>query len=199
MPILPADKGALDNNTTGNRNTAIGYLADVATGNLENATAIGTYARVASSNAIVLGAVKGVNSFPYNTNVGIGTISPDTSAMLDLTSTERGVLFPRMTQAQRTAIPKPATGLLVYQTDGAEGFYFYRSTGTPGWVALSVVEPSAIVGKSPSGSASVALAKMVQEQQVFIDRQAAELKSLRDQVEQLSKAVQTFSNHPQKQ
>ncbi|HET6400477.1 MAG TPA: hypothetical protein VFH95_03675 [Candidatus Kapabacteria bacterium] len=50
-------------------------------------------------------------------NVGIGTTAPDASALLDLTSTSRGLLIPRMTEAQKLAISSPATGLLVYETD----------------------------------------------------------------------------------
>lgn len=71
--------------------------------------------------------------------IGIGTTTPNTSAALDITSTNRGLLIPRMTQAQKTAIATPATGLLIYQTDGASGFWFYNgatwqpfSSGT-GW------------------------------------------------------------------
>jgi hypothetical protein len=46
--------------------------------------------------------------------VGIGTVTPDSSAMLDVRSTNKGFLMPRLTTAQRTAIASPATGLLVY-------------------------------------------------------------------------------------
>jgi hypothetical protein len=53
---------------------------------------------------------------------------------LDLSSTTKGFLLPRMTSAQRTAIATPATGLMVYQTDGTEGLYIYKSTG---WVLNS--------------------------------------------------------------
>ena len=48
---------------------------------------------------------------------------PDPSAMLDVKSTDKGLLAPRMTLAQRDAISSPATGLLIYQTDEEEGFY----------------------------------------------------------------------------
>lgn len=47
------------------------------------------------------------------------------SSVLDVKSTSKGMLVPRMTQAQRTAIATPAEGLLVYQTDGSRGFYYY--------------------------------------------------------------------------
>jgi hypothetical protein len=59
-------------------------------------------------------------------NVGIGTNTPNNSSILDLTSTTRGFLAPRMTGAERIAIATPAQGLLVYQTDAPSGFYFYN-------------------------------------------------------------------------
>lgn len=58
--------------------------------------------------------------------VGIGVIPPDNSAMLDVKSTVSGILIPRMTQAQRIAILTPATGLLVYQTNATTGFWYYN-------------------------------------------------------------------------
>jgi hypothetical protein len=61
--------------------------------------------------------------------IGINTNTPNISAALDITSTTTGVLFPRMTAAQRTAIATPAVGLMVYQTDATEGLYVYKSTG----------------------------------------------------------------------
>lgn len=61
-------------------------------------------------------------------NVGIGTKNPDPSALLDLSSTTKGLLLPRMTQAQRDAIKNPVAGLIVYQTDQAIGTYTYNGT-----------------------------------------------------------------------
>ena len=58
----------------------------------------------------------------------------DASAMLDVSSTNQGVLVPRMTQTLRDAITTPATGLLIYQTDGTAGFYVYSGTS---WTAIS--------------------------------------------------------------
>lgn len=70
--------------------------------------------------------------------IGIGTNTPDASAILDVTSTTQGILIPRMTQTERIAIISPATGLLVYQTDVTAGFYYYNGTtwstfGSSGW------------------------------------------------------------------
>ncbi|MCX6316862.1 MAG: hypothetical protein NTW29_06210 [Bacteroidetes bacterium] len=67
-------------------------------------------------------------------NVGIGTASPDASAVLDISSNTKGFLTPRMTLAQKNAISAPATGLLVYQTDGTTGFYYYNGSQ---WILLS--------------------------------------------------------------
>lgn len=62
---------------------------------------------------------------------------PDNSAMLDITSNNRGLLIPRMTEAQKNAIVQPATGLLIYQTDLDSGFYYNQgSSGSPDWIAL---------------------------------------------------------------
>ena len=49
--------------------------------------------------------------------VGIGTSSPASSSQLDVTSTTKGLLPPRMTTSQRNAISSPATGLQIYNTD----------------------------------------------------------------------------------
>ncbi|MBI3259820.1 MAG: hypothetical protein HYZ54_10155, partial [Ignavibacteriae bacterium] len=63
-------------------------------------------------------------------NVGIGTKNPDQSAVLDLSiellSSPKGFLTPRMTSLQKNSILAPTTGLLIYQTDGASGFYYYN-------------------------------------------------------------------------
>ncbi len=69
-------------------------------------------------------------------NVGINSdnSTPAASAILDVKSTDKGVLIPRMTEAQRNLIASPATGLLIYQTDGTDGFYFYNGTA---WTSLS--------------------------------------------------------------
>jgi Chaperone of endosialidase len=54
---------------------------------------------------------------------------PNASAMLDVKSSSRGLLVPRMTQAQRNAITSPATGLMIFQTN--ETPFYYYNAGTP--------------------------------------------------------------------
>jgi hypothetical protein len=61
--------------------------------------------------------------------VGIGVKIPHSSSMLEVVSTTKGTLLTRMTQVQRLAIKTPAIGLLVYQTDGVDGFYYFSKTG----------------------------------------------------------------------
>jgi len=70
-------------------------------------------------------------------SVGIGTSAPSASSILELNSTTRGFLPPKMTAAQRAAISSPAVGLVVYQTDSTEGLWIYTSAN--GWKALAIV------------------------------------------------------------
>jgi hypothetical protein len=64
--------------------------------------------------------------FAQKDNVGIGTTSPDASAVLDIQSSNKGLLIPRMSLDQRKSVNRPATGLMIYQTDEKAGFYFYN-------------------------------------------------------------------------
>ncbi|HEU4606567.1 MAG TPA: hypothetical protein VFS31_00560, partial [Chitinophagaceae bacterium] len=68
-------------------------------------------------------------------NVGINTdgSAPDASAALDIQSTGKGLLIPRMTTAQRTTIVSPATGLLVFDTNTGS-FWYYSGIA---WMNLS--------------------------------------------------------------
>lgn len=76
--------------------------------------------------------------------VNISGNPPDSSAMLDVQSTMKGFLPPRMTQVQRTAIAAPTAGLLVYQTDGSEGLYYFTGAN---WVSVT---SSGIGANSPA-------------------------------------------------
>ncbi|MFY7886600.1 MAG: hypothetical protein ACOVOV_17335, partial [Dolichospermum sp.] len=67
--------------------------------------------------------------FESTKNVGIDEVaaaasfSDVASAKLFVNSTTKGFLPPRMTETQKNAISTPATGLVIYQTDGTEGLY----------------------------------------------------------------------------
>jgi hypothetical protein len=68
--------------------------------------------------------------------LGIGNLSPNASAKLQVDSTTQGFLPPRMTAAQRTAIASPAEGLIVYQTDSVIGLYIYANAT---WRTLGMI------------------------------------------------------------
>jgi len=59
--------------------------------------------------------------------IGIGTTSPNPSAILEIVSNTTGILIPRLTTAQRNAIGSPATGLLIYNTN-TNSFDYYDGT-----------------------------------------------------------------------
>lgn len=65
--------------------------------------------------------------------VGIGTNAPDASAQLEILSTSKGLLIPRMSLAQRNEINNPANGLLIYQIVNSPGFYYFNNGS---WVKL---------------------------------------------------------------
>jgi hypothetical protein len=67
--------------------------------------------------------------------VGIGTVTPEPSSMLDVSSTTQGMLAPRMTTTQKNAIVLPADGLMVYDTT-LKALSYYNSTAA-GWSTLS--------------------------------------------------------------
>ena len=60
--------------------------------------------------------------------IGVAATDVDASAQLEVKSTNKGLLIPRMTASQKAAISSPANGLLVYQTDGTSGFYYYNGS-----------------------------------------------------------------------
>ena len=71
----------------------------------------------------------------YNdgSNVMIGTDQVDNSSALTVAASDKGILIPKLTQAQRDAIVSPSTALLIFQTDQTPGFYYFDGVE---WVGL---------------------------------------------------------------
>lgn len=78
-------------------------------------------------------------SFSINAQVGINTTTPDATSILDITSTEKGLLIPRMLVTERDAIVSPAEGLQIYNTtnktldifiDGAWKSFAYQTSSS---------------------------------------------------------------------
>jgi hypothetical protein len=66
-------------------------------------------------------------------SVGIGTTTPNSSAQLDVTSTTKGMLIPRMAEAEKTAILSPVQGLMIFNTT-TNSFQYYNGVS---WVNIS--------------------------------------------------------------
>jgi len=85
---------------------------------------------------IVLTLILLANSAMFGQNIAITDddgYSAHSSAMLDVKSDSKGLLIPRLTTIQRTTIPSPATGLLVFDTSESV-FYYYNGAE---WINLS--------------------------------------------------------------
>jgi FG-GAP repeat len=61
--------------------------------------------------------------------------SADPSSIMDVSSTTKGLLVPRMTETQKNQIASPSNGLMVFQTDGTSGFYYFESN-TNSWKTM---------------------------------------------------------------
>lgn len=83
--------------------------------------------------------------------VGIGTIAPDGSAVLDLNSTDKGFLLPRMTTVQRDQILGPANGLMIYNTTGNHVEVNSGTPELPAWTVSNGNSEPAIFSVTVSG------------------------------------------------
>jgi hypothetical protein len=91
-------------------------------------------------------ASAGNGDLTVNGQVGVGTLTPASSAAIDVSSTTRGLLPPRMTAAQRDAIANPAQGLLIFNTTEGTFNYFTGSA----WMALAPTNPGGGGGSGPT-------------------------------------------------
>jgi len=137
---------------TGSNNTGLGYNTLSANTSGQNNIGIGYYAgtyNTTGSNQIFINSIDRVNYSGDQTespiyiqqsatlanqniylggNVGIGALSPAACALLEINTTNKGLLLPRMTKAQRNLIGSPVAGLMVYQTDNTPGLRVYNGT-----------------------------------------------------------------------
>ncbi|MEI7895664.1 MAG: hypothetical protein WCJ26_01415 [bacterium] len=100
------------------------------------------------------------------TGVAINATGADAaaSAILDVSSITKGALVPRMTAVQRGAIVSPATGLLVFQTDAPEGFYYYNTASS--WVYLTNSAGVLAIANGGTGSSSQNFVDLTTDQTV---------------------------------
>ncbi len=96
------------------------------------------------------------NAFAQGVGISESTITPDGSAILELRSTLRGFLPPRLTTAERNAIASPATGLFVFNTSTGSLDYFNGSVWTT--ASVSFANPTAQIGLTAvNGAATTAM------------------------------------------
>ena len=143
LTFASSDGSAVITSTAGTDTIDITVDGSVTSQNIYNTDGQQTDAsRVYDINTGVLNFIKGsinlnnalyVDETSASVHIGGGANAPEATAVLEVNSTTKGFLFPRMTSAQRLAIGSPATGLMVYQTDGREGVYIFKSFG---WVQV---------------------------------------------------------------
>lgn len=95
-----------------------------------------------------------VNLFSQGQNVGIGTTTPDNSAILELYSTSHGFLVPRLTTTQRNAISNPATGLMIYNLDN-QRFEYYNGSQWIGVVSSIANVPFNLISSGTNTTATM--------------------------------------------
>jgi hypothetical protein len=76
--------------------------------------------------------------------VGIGTIIPDTSSILDVSSTSKGLLMPRLTTAERDNVLLPATGLMIFNMTLNDGQLNIGTPTVPNWIGIKGQDVSLI-------------------------------------------------------
>lgn len=93
---------------------------------------------------LLISALALTNAYSQNVAINATGSLPDSSAMLDVSSTTKGFLPPRMTLSQRNLINQPATGIIIYQTDDVTGLYCNIGTAAiPDWKLIGPLAPLA--------------------------------------------------------
>jgi len=96
------------------------------------------------------------------------TYTGDNSAMLDIKSTTKGFLVPRLTEEQKNNISNPAKGLLIFQPDGSFGMYY--NAGTPSSPVWKQIATNPIVTlEDADGDTKIQIEKSADEDKIRFD------------------------------
>jgi len=85
----------------------------------------------------------------FSQNIGIGTLNPDASSILEINSNSEGILITGMTETEKNNIANPAEGILIYQTDNNEGLYYF---GVNSWLYIGNKENDSWIENSGNSS-----------------------------------------------
>jgi hypothetical protein len=77
-----------------------------------------------------------LSNYAMFSQVGVGTTNPDSSSVFHVESTEKGILVPRLTTAQRNTITNPANGLFIFNVTLNLFEYNSGSPETPIWIPI---------------------------------------------------------------
>jgi trimeric autotransporter adhesin len=86
-------------------------------------------------------------------SIGVGTSTPNISAALDITSSVKGLLIPRMTSAAITTISKPAKGLMVYDSVVNQLMVNMGSSNSPNWQNIASNNSWGLTGNANTDTA----------------------------------------------
>jgi hypothetical protein len=118
-------------------NSSNALMGQIGFGNISSPAFANSFYAGSSGNAPFIFTTSNIERMRIDNagGISIGTAGiPAASSIVDIKSTSKGLLIPRLTMAQRNLIAGPAAGLLIYQTDNTPGFYYYSGTG---WLQLA--------------------------------------------------------------
>ncbi len=112
---------------------------------------------------LLITAVSFVGKLHAQIAINKNGLPADLSAILDITSNDRGLLMPRMTTLEREGIADPAQGLVLYDTD-LENYYFFRDTAWSELVAAKstsarslLISANTLASSSLSGNTDIGI------------------------------------------
>jgi hypothetical protein len=125
------------------------------------------------TNSILLVLLAFIGLSQMNAQVGIGTTTPDASSILDVESTDKGFLPPRLTSAQRDAIANPSEGLTIYNTEN-NCLEFFNNTewvsACDGSIASTPSFPAGTVHCDPSNITAIVEVVNPTTGEIWMDR-----------------------------